>query len=109
MFVHIESPSFVECFHVPNKKLLIPLFITSAFWGQPILVLCCLISPQCGVHGEVTEAGVPSRLQVDKAPAVVLFKTYDEPLVAFEGKFDGETIVTFIEEKSEPELVEMDK
>lgn len=49
-------------------------------------------------------------MQADKAPAVVVIKSYDEPVVAFEGKFDdGSEIVTFIEEATEPQLVEMDQ
>lgn len=43
------------------------------------------------------------------APAVVVVKSYDEPLVAFEGKFEDPEITTFVELSTSPKLVEMDQ
>lgn len=43
------------------------------------------------------------------APAVVVVKSYDEPVVAFEGKFEDPEITTFVELSTSPKLVEMDQ
>ncbi len=41
---------------------------------------------------------------------MVVIKSYDEPVVAFEGNFDdGSAIAVFVEEVTEPQLVEMDQ
>jgi hypothetical protein len=47
--------------------------------------------------------------QAKKAPAVVVVKSYDEPLVVFEGKFGDAEIAGFVEESTTPKLVEMDQ
>ena len=36
-------------------------------------------------------------------------KSYDEPVVAFEGKFEDPEITTFVELSTSPKLVEMDQ
>ena len=48
-------------------------------------------------------------MQAKDVPALVIFKTYDEPLVVFDGKFEEKPIAAFIEDKSAPILVEMDQ
>ena len=40
---------------------------------------------------------------------MLLFKTYDEPVVAYDGAFDQAAITAFVEEKSAPLLAEMDQ
>ena len=40
---------------------------------------------------------------------MLLFKSYDEPVVAFEGAFEQAAIASFVEDKSAPLLVEMDQ
>lgn len=40
---------------------------------------------------------------------MVIFKTFDEPVVVFDGKYDEATLSAFIEDKSAPVLVEMDQ
>ncbi|CAL8464780.1 g4315 [Coccomyxa elongata] len=47
--------------------------------------------------------------EVKAAPAVVVVKSYDEPVVAFEGKFEDPEITTFVELSTSPKLVEMDQ
>jgi hypothetical protein len=48
-------------------------------------------------------------MQAKKAPALLILKTYDEPVVAFEGSFDEASIAAFVEAKSAPLLPEMDQ
>ena len=50
-----------------------------------------------------------SVMQAKDVPALIVFKTYDEPTVVFDGKFDGAAIKAFIEDKTAPVLVEMDQ
>ena len=42
-------------------------------------------------------------------PALLIVKTYDDPVVVFEGKFKDAAIAAFIEDKTAPVLVEMDQ
>ena len=48
-------------------------------------------------------------LQAKEVPALIIFKTYDEPTVTYDGKFEGSAIKAFIEDKTAPILVEMDQ
>ena len=48
-------------------------------------------------------------LQAKKAPALLILKTYDEPVVPFEGAFEEAAIAAFVETKTAPLLVEMDQ
>ena len=48
-------------------------------------------------------------MQAKAAPALVIFKTYDDPIVVYDGKFEGSAIKAFIEDKTAPILVEMDQ
>ena len=48
-------------------------------------------------------------LQAKSAPALIIVKTYDEPVVIYDGEFKHDPIVEFIEEKTAPVLVEMDQ
>ncbi|EIE22882.1 protein disulfide isomerase [Coccomyxa subellipsoidea C-169] len=45
----------------------------------------------------------------EEAPAVVVVKSYDEPVVVFEGKFGDAEISGFVEAATTPKLVEMDQ
>lgn len=47
--------------------------------------------------------------QAKEAPAVVVIKSYDEPVTVFEGKFGDEEVVGFVETATSPKLVEMDQ
>ncbi len=47
--------------------------------------------------------------QAKEVPALVIFKTYDEPVVVYDGEFEGPAIKAFIEDKTAPILVEMDQ
>ena len=47
--------------------------------------------------------------QAKKAPAVLVFKTYDEPMVSIEGNLNEAAIVAFVESSTEPSLPEMDE
>lgn len=48
-------------------------------------------------------------MQAKKVPALVIFKTYDEPVLVYDGEFEGAAIKAFIEDKTAPILVEMDQ
>ena len=48
-------------------------------------------------------------LQAKSAPALIIVKTYDEPVAIYDGEFKHDPIVEFIEEKTAPVLVEMDQ
>ena len=50
-----------------------------------------------------------SILQAKEVPALIIFKTYDEPTVTYDGEFEGSAIKAFIEDKTAPILVEMDQ
>ena len=48
-------------------------------------------------------------MQAKSTPALIIVKTYDEPVVIYDGEFKHDSIVEFIEDKTAPVLVEMDQ
>lgn len=49
------------------------------------------------------------RVQVKKAPGIVLYKQYDEPLLKYTGKFEKDAIIAWLDAKTAPSLPELDQ
>ncbi len=48
-------------------------------------------------------------MQVKKAPGIVLYKQYDEPLLKYTGKFEKDAIIAWLDAKTAPSLPELDQ